>query len=518
MIRIRALLAACIMAAAALGGCGSEGSSEAEDASSREADTAAATTAEPAKTTKAKTVVPPQEAGSAMFKAAGEYNNPLMTNNFCADPTAIEYNGRLYVYGTNDEQQYQKKGDEENTYEKIKSIVILSTDDMANWRYEGLIDTGKIAKWITASWAPSIVSRTEDDGKTHFYLYFSNSGVGVGVLTATDPAGPWEDPLKKPLIYAGMKGLGHCPIPFDPGVVIDDKGVGWLTFGGGEGGSDQHPKVSRIVRLGKDMISLDSDIVEIDAPYFFEASELNFIGGKYVYTFNTSWKQRSEWDYDNANPPPTCSMCYMTSTDPLDPKSWEYRNYYFLNPGDYGMEWGNNHTHLQKFQGKYYLFYHAQILYKARGLKHAFRSLCVNEMTVDEENAVIEQGLGTRKGVVQIKALDPYTEHQAEEVYLTDCTFTEEDGRIFVKGGEGNVIGVRKADFGSGSSKAALRLRGSGKVELFAGSPEGEAAAVFECGSAELTEVTADAVLSGESDIYFVTHGDIELDSWIFSK
>ena len=31
--------------------------------------------------------------------------NPISPNIFCADPTAVEYNGRLYVYGTNDQQQ-----------------------------------------------------------------------------------------------------------------------------------------------------------------------------------------------------------------------------------------------------------------------------------------------------------------------------------------------------------------------------------------------------------------------------
>lgn len=32
--------------------------------------------------------------------------NPISPSIFCADPTCVEYNGRLYVYGTNDHQQY----------------------------------------------------------------------------------------------------------------------------------------------------------------------------------------------------------------------------------------------------------------------------------------------------------------------------------------------------------------------------------------------------------------------------
>ena len=36
-------------------------------------------------------------------------SNPLISNVFCADPTSIEYDGRLYIYGTCDQQQFDKK-------------------------------------------------------------------------------------------------------------------------------------------------------------------------------------------------------------------------------------------------------------------------------------------------------------------------------------------------------------------------------------------------------------------------
>ena len=80
------------------------------------------------------------------------YNNPISSEVFCADPTAVEYNGRLYVYGTNDHQQCREKGeDKDNTYEKIKSLVVFSTDDMVNWVYHGEINVGEIAPWIMNS-------------------------------------------------------------------------------------------------------------------------------------------------------------------------------------------------------------------------------------------------------------------------------------------------------------------------------------------------------------------------------
>ncbi len=258
--------------------------------------------------------------------------NPVSSEFYCADPTAVEYNGRLYVYGTNDHQQYEGVGDDgKNTYDKIKSFQIFSTDDMVNWTHHGTVNTEEIAPWIINSWAPSIVSRVEEDGLTHFYLYFSNNGCGVGVITATDPLGPWTDPLGKPLIGFDTEGLNGCPNPFDPGVCIDDNGDGWLAFGGGtvRGGSKYMPGSARIVKLGKDMISFASSFAEIKAPYFFEASEMNFINGTYVYTFNNNWEKRTEWDLKGSTPPKACSMAYMTTKTPLDTDSWVYKGDYF---------------------------------------------------------------------------------------------------------------------------------------------------------------------------------------------
>ena len=94
--------------------------------------------------------------------------NPLSDFIFVADPTSVEYNGRLYVYGTNDTQQLDSVGkDGKNTYQYIHSLVMLSTDDMVNWTYHGLIEVKVLSPWGIASWAPSIVSRVESDGKTY---------------------------------------------------------------------------------------------------------------------------------------------------------------------------------------------------------------------------------------------------------------------------------------------------------------------------------------------------------------
>lgn len=446
--------------------------------------------------------------------------NPLISNIFCADPTAVEYEGRLYVYGTNDQQQYEAVGAEgSNTYEHIKSLVMLSTDDMVNWTYHGTIDVGEISPWAIASWAPSVVSRVEEDGKTHFYLYYSNSGWGVGVLTADSPTGPWTDPLGKSIIDGNTKGLDGCKTPFDPGVVIDDEGTGWLSFGGGEDSA-------RIVRLGSDMISLDSDIKKIPSSYHFEASELNFINGTYVYTYNNDWSTHLKWGYPKTERAPACSMAYLTTKTPLDPDSWEYRDYYFKNPGEAGMEYSNNHTHLQKYKDRYYLFYHSLFPQKALGTEGGFRSLCVNEAVVDEETVTIGRVNADKNGAEQIKPLDPFAVNQAETAFSSaDVSYNNTDvaGNMTVSssadGGKAAVVWVKGADFGSGASSFAVKAKGKGRIEVYLdGKDTLVGAAEFDCKDMKIVCAKLKKKISGEHDIYFVISQNAEFDEWQFVK
>ncbi len=454
-------------------------------------------------------------------KTAAE-SNPILSDIFCADPTAVEYDGRLYIYGTNDHQQYEAVGAEgKNTYEHIKSLVMISTDDMVNYTYHGTIDVGEICPWALASWAPSITSRVEEDGLTHFYLYFSNSGWGTGVITATSPTGPWSDPLGTSLIDGNTPELNGCSSPFDPGVCIDDNGTGWLAFGSGDGGS-------RIVRLGSDMLSIDSEIAKIPSRFNFEASELNYINGTYVYTYNNDWSTHSAgWDVEGVYPPPQCSMSYMTTKTPLDPDSWVYRDYYFKNPGEAGLEYSNNHTHLQKYQGKYYLFYHSLFPQKSLGTFGGFRSLCVNEASVDEDTVTIEKVTATREGVSQIKNLDPFLPNQAETLAAcagTSYAPTDEPGNITVsckskESGAGAWLCVRGADFGGGAEYFAARVKGTGRVDVYLDSIEGTAAASVEFSGDDWQTVYAQAFseISGVHDVYFVIPSGFEFDSWQFA-
>lgn len=442
------------------------------------------------------------------------HGNPLIDFNFTADPTAVEHEGRLYVYATNDHQQFEGVGpDGKNTYERIKSLVMLSTDDMVNWTYHGLINVGEIAPWIMASWAPSIVKRQEADGKTHFYLYFSNSGFGTGVLTATSPVGPWTSPLNKSLVDANTPGLGKCKVPFDPGAVIDSNGVGWLTIGAGN---------SCIMRLGYDMTSIDSEMKELKAPHHFEANELNFINDTYVYTYNNDWQDRSDWT--EGETPSICSMSYMTSKTPLDPDSWKYHHHYLRNPGDYGFDFSNNHTHLHKYKDKWYVFYHTLSLQNSFNTDGGFRNLCVDEINVDEANLNISMGDQTLAGPSQIKPLDPFAVQQAETTAATrgmDFVHSDAVGNMTAqpKDKEAFII-VRGVKFNKKPGQCHVMASGKGVIEVRKGSSEGPVLASVNVDSKSWSIHKANVkgkIDKNSDDLCFVVKGEgLKFDWWQF--
>ncbi|MFI5139532.1 MAG: family 43 glycosylhydrolase, partial [Sphingobacteriales bacterium] len=461
--------------------------------------------------------------------------NPLLDFMFTADPTAIEYNGRVYVYATNDNQQYLKVGPGgTNSAESIHTFVMMSSDDMANWTYHGLINTAVLAPWAASSWAPSIESRMEADGKTHFYMYYSNNAFGSAVLTSTSPVGPWKDPLGKAIVDHTVPGV-DVQVPFDPGVVIDGQGTGWLVFGAGAAKTPYLPDNSRIVKLGADMISLASSISKIPSPYMNEASDLNFINGTYVYSYCTSWNPRDVWPYTNILAPSAACISYMTSKTPLDSGSWQYGDNYFRNPGenvvnnvgDYVGPYTNNHSHLFTFQGKWYFAYHAMYLQDYFNTKGGFRNVGIEVAPMDTTNGVkIPLIHATFKGPSQTKLLNPFVLQQAETTAGTSGHVTFDTAGIvgnMVAIGQidKQVLMVRGADFSKQvPAKFEGLVKGTGQIDVYVNNLNGPALVSLKCDVKDWTTLSQQIttkIPNGTGNIYFVFYGDGFLfDEWKF--
>ena len=104
------------------------------------------------------------------YKEIGNHN-PVMTHRFGADPYAMVYDGRVYLYMTCDEPMLDENGEIlENDYSNIYKINVISSADLVNWTDHGSVYAASkngAATWGNNSWAPAAACK-EIDGKMRF--------------------------------------------------------------------------------------------------------------------------------------------------------------------------------------------------------------------------------------------------------------------------------------------------------------------------------------------------------------
>lgn len=448
------------------------------------------------------------------YKNEGE-NNPLFTQRFGADPGVMEYNGRVYVYTTNDVIEYDSSGNVvENTYAQVNKINCISSDDMVNWTDHGAIEvagSSGAATWATNSWAPCATHKTIN-GQEKFFLYFCNGGNGVSVLTADSPTGPWSDPLGHGLITRSTPNCSNVTWLFDPAVFVDDDGTGYLYFGGGvPDGMQANPGTARVVKLGDDMISLAGDPQVLDVPYLFEDSGINKIGDKYYYTYCSNWNTSG-----NSYGMTSGAIQYMVSDSPMG--SFSYGGELFKNQGNFFGLYGNNHHSIVELNGQLYLFYHARAVEAAMGITGNYRSPQVDVITMNGTS--FNSVTGTMAGIAQLKTLNPYEKVQAET--MSDQAGINVSGvgdTVVSEIDSGDWIKVSGVNFANGCTELTLRTAssGGGAIKICTGSPTGTVIGYAEV-SGSLSEITVPVnSVSGTQDLYFVFSGSLELDWWQFS-
>ncbi len=474
----------------------------------------------------------------ALAKIPG-YSNPLIDYDFGADPFALEYNGRVYVYMTADQFEYDQNGNIiDNTYSKINSLHVISSADLVNWTDHGFIPVAGpngVAKWANNSWAPAIAYK-QIDGQDKFFLYFCNGGGGIGVLEGDSPVGPFTDPLGHALIDGSTPGTQGVPWIFDPAVMVDDDGTGYLVFGGGiPAGQDLNPKSARIVRLGDDMISLDCEPVMIDAPCMFEDGGIHKANGKYYYTYcsNFSGNHSAVEGY-----PGYGIICYMVSDDPLGP--YEYCGEILQNPSTYFGVGGNNHHAIFNFKGTSYIVYHAQTLGQAMGIEKGYRSTHINEVEYYADGRIVPIQ-ADREGISQLETMSPYQLTAGETIAwqagikVEACDqpgegLSEVNNRAVTDIQNGDWIAVAGLDFGNkgaASFTASIAAQAGGVVELRVDSPDGTVVGTLTvpAGDGTYQTLTCDVEgLTGVHNLFMVFTGDdqaenlMSLDTWQFTE
>lgn len=470
------------------------------------------------------------------YKKTGQAN-PLMTQRFGADPYAMVYGDRVYFYMTADAFEYDADGNVvENTYGKIRSINVISTEDMVNFKDHGSIAAaGKegAATWANNSWAPAAAWK-EIDGEVKFFLYFANSGGGIGVLTSDSPTGPFVDPLGEALVSKSTPNCSDVLWLFDPAVLVDDDGRAYLYFGGGvPEGKVADPGTARVVELGEDMISIKGEPQKIDVPYLFEDSGIHKYGEKYYYTYCSNWQVDAEgtaqYGFRSAE------IVSMESDSPMGPFMVKER--ILENPGRYFGLYGNNHHCVFEFKGNWYITYHARTLEKAMGIEKGYRSTHIDSFEMGEDGTIgtISQTLAGRK---QLQYVDAYVENPAVMMAvqggLTTVPMADERGAQMVLADidRGDFVKVQGVDFGEKApTKWNTYIRKSeycGEdcvIQLRVGTATGQVIGYLTLTEAVETgddgfdryEAVLTQEVTGVNDFYMIFSGcDYQVKSWYF--
>jgi arabinoxylan arabinofuranohydrolase len=426
------------------------------------------------------------------------HRNPLFTQSFSADPTTMVYNDRVYLFSSNDTLQYNEDGTVKNNGNNygtgIQGLRVSSSADLANWTDHGQINvTGPAntnplidsAAWdqsrlindpgIDASWAPSATWKMIN-GKPQFFVYWCNSGNGIGVITADSPTGPWTAPLEKLLIDRNTPNCADVIWLFDPGVFMDDDGQAYLYFGGGtQGLSDMNNTgQARRVKLGADMLSLAGEPETWNVPYLFEACDMFKHNGVYYLSYCTNWNTGGN-SYGLSN----SQIAYKMGTNPLgifsDPKPILTSASTQLASFD-----SNNHQNIFIFKNEVYIAYHTQKPVEAMGLprgQHGYRSTSIDKVTV-ESDGTLKPVTMTRKGVEQAGNLNPYVPNEAETIGIQGGIYTRPEsgasnGIVVTSIDTGDWLAVYGVDFGAtGAKKFAVRVRTPDTPADYAGAIE----------------------------------------------
>jgi arabinoxylan arabinofuranohydrolase len=201
----------------------------------------------------------------------GKARNPLISHIFTADPNAIVYGDKIYVYVSHD-------ADGQEGFDMIDHHV-YSSDDLVNWQDHGVVVKAADLSWAGVLYAPGAC---EKDGT--YYMYLTNGGSQIGVVTADDPGGPFIDPLDRGFLSSSFPNA-DVPWLFDPACFIDDDGQPYLYFRGGESGDN-----ARVVRLNDDMVSIkDTAATTMPTTAFFEASFMHKHEGKYYFSYSSDF-------------------------------------------------------------------------------------------------------------------------------------------------------------------------------------------------------------------------------------
>ena len=258
------------------------------------------------------------------FVVGIQAQNPIITGQFTADPTARVFEGKLYLYPSHDIPSPIERLKE---WFCMADYHVFSSENLVDWTDHGMILSQENVPWVDSEsysmWAPDCVYK---DGKYYFYFPASpkgKKGFNVGVAIADKPYGPFK-PLPEPI-----KGVGGI----DPCVLLDTDGQAYLYWSG---------RGLNVAKLKDNMTELASE------PVLVTDVEDGFKEGPFAFKHNGKYYLTYPWVKDK-----TECLAYAMSDNPMGP--FEYKGI-IMEQSPTGC-WTNHHS-LVEYKGQWYLFYH----------------------------------------------------------------------------------------------------------------------------------------------------------------
>ena len=266
--------------------------------------------------------------------------NPIIRDQFSADPTARVFNNKVYLYPSHDivPPQGQRKD-----WFCMEDYHVFSSENLTDWTDHGVIVTQNKVPWVRpdsySMWAPDCVER---NGKYYFYFPSTPSGAmrgfGVGVAIADSPVGPF---IPEPEPIKGINGI-------DPCVLQASDGNAYIFWGAGRC-AKLKPNMKELaddtptekVKWGEREFEMkgvnclkDLPNRQAEGPFAFEANGWYYLTYPYV-------REKTE------------VLGYAMSKNPMGP--YEYKGIIMAEHAN-GC-WTNHHS-IVNFKGQWYLFYH----------------------------------------------------------------------------------------------------------------------------------------------------------------
>lgn len=369
--------------------------------------------------------------------------NPIIRNQFTADPSARVFEGKVYLYPSHDILAVEGRG--RPGWFCMEDYHVFSSENLVDWMDHGEIVNQERVPWVNAKfygmWAPDCIAK---NGKYYFYFpapandTVYGRGFSIGVAVSDTPYGPFT-PQREPI--KGVHGI-------DPNPFIDKDGQAYLFWAA---------RNIYVAKLKENMLELASEphVVEglpekglKEGPYMFERNGIYYL--TYPHVENKS--ERLE---------------YAMGKSPNGP---------FIGSGvimDESPECWTNHQSVIEFKNQWYLFYHHNDLSPNFDKNRSVRidSLFFNQDGTIKKAIPTLRGVGVTDASREIQ-IDRYSlkSHKGTSVDLIDTLHTFEGWKTILDTANAwiqyNAVDFGVKNFKSVKVRAASETGGTLQLRL----------------------------------------------------